>query len=121
MRDILCIRNVPFLHVLFCELLVKRIKTIIDITEIEWEGTKVVAFIVEAIVLWLVGVFGWAQIVGSLQNIKVRKSLLFTLLLWVGIMGAAAFVAFRIRNNPWPIVIGYGVSLLQILFSGRMM
>ena len=38
-------------------------------------------FIIVAVIAWLVGVFGWAQIIGSIQNLKIRKNLLFTLVL----------------------------------------
>ena len=48
-------------------------------------------FIIIATIAWLVGVFGWAQIIGSIQNIRTRKNLLFTLMLWIIIMVAGAY------------------------------
>ena len=48
-------------------------------------------FIIILIVAWFVGVWGWSQIIGSIQNLSTRKSLLFPLILWVVIMSAGAF------------------------------
>lgn len=52
-----------------------------------------IKFILITVITWLVGVFGWAQIVGSIQNLHIRKTFLFTLTLWTIIMLAGAYVA----------------------------
>ena len=76
-------------------------------------------FIIVAVVAWLVGVFGWAQIIGSIQNLRVRKSLLFTLILWVIIMAVGAYFAIHTFASLWPLIIGYAISFCQTIFSGK--
>lgn len=76
-------------------------------------------FILIAVLSWLIGVFGWAQIIGSLQNIKIRKNLLYTLILWIVILGVAAYVAIAHFNGLWALLAGYIISLLQVLGSGK--
>lgn len=37
-------------------------------------------FIIVTVIAWFVGVLGWAQIIGSMQNLQIRRDLLFTLM-----------------------------------------
>ena len=71
---------------------------------------------------WISGVFGFAQIIGSLQNRKTRGAAMsaFTIILWVLILGAICFVAHHFFFS-YRIVyyIGTGVSFIQVLFSGK--
>lgn len=76
-------------------------------------------FIIVAVIAWLVGVFGWAQIIGSIQNIRIRKNLLFTLILWTIIMVAGSYFAVATFNSAWALVVGYGISFVQIIRSGK--
>lgn len=79
-------------------------------------------FIVIMIITWFVGVFGWAQIVGSLQNVKQRgiAMTLFTISIWCLIMGGTAYVCLHFfAAHKIALCIGYGVSLVIILFSGK--
>lgn len=76
-------------------------------------------FILIAAIAWLVGVWGWAQIIGSIQNVRIRKNLWFTLLLWTIIMVAGAYLAIVVFDSVWALVIGYGISFVQIICSGR--
>lgn len=76
-------------------------------------------FVIIAAVCWMIGVWGWAQIVGSLQNIAVRKNLIFTMILWIVVMGLGAYFAVMKFNGLVPMLVGYGISLVQILGSGR--
>lgn len=75
--------------------------------------------IIVAVVAWLVGVLGWAQIIGSIQNIRIQKNLLFTLILWAIIMGAGAYFAIAVFSSLWALIIGYGISFVQIIISGK--
>lgn len=79
-------------------------------------------FIVIMVVTWFVGVFGWAQIIGSLQNIKQRGlgMTLVTVTIWCAIMGAIAWASlYFFGSQKIALYIGYGVSFLMILFSGK--
>ena len=76
-------------------------------------------FAIIAVVSWLVGVFGWAQIIGSIQNIKTRKNLLFTLILWIVILSVGVYASIAHFDSLAALLVGYIISLLQILRSGR--
>ena len=76
-------------------------------------------FIIIAAVAWILGVFGWAQIIGSLQNIKTRKSLAFTLVLWIVIMAVGGYIAIAVLQNTWALVVGYLISFIQVKAQGR--
>ena len=76
-------------------------------------------FIIIAVVCWLIGAFGWAQIIGSLQNIAVRKILYITIILWIAIMGIGAYFAVTKFDGLVPMLVGYGISLLQVLKAGK--
>ena len=78
-----------------------------------------IKFVIVAAIAWLVGVFGWAQIIGSIQNIRIRKNLLFTLILWIIIMIAGAYFAIITFDSMWALVVGYAISFVQIIRSGK--
>lgn len=78
-----------------------------------------IKFIIIAVIAWLVGIFGWAQIIGSIQNIRIRKNLLFTLILWTIIMVAGACFAIITFDSIWALVVGYAISFVQIIRSGK--
>ena len=76
-------------------------------------------FIIIAVAAWLIGVLGWAQIIGSIQNISRRKELWLPLLLWSIIMGAAAYFAITKFDGLIPLLIGYVISFISIITQGR--
>lgn len=81
-------------------------------------------FIIILVLAWLVGVFGWAQIIGCLQRIPSRKGglvgmLLFTLVLWLAIMGVGAYFAITKFDGLIPLLIGYGVSFVMVISKGK--
>lgn len=47
-------------------------------------------FLVVLLVSWVIGVVGWAQIIGSIQNIRVRPNLIIAIIIW-GIIIAGSF------------------------------
>ena len=68
---------------------------------------------------WVIGVIGWAQIVGSLQNLRKQRKYLFTLFLWAAILAAAAYVAITKFNGLVPLLAGYVVALAMVLSKGK--
>ena len=76
-------------------------------------------FIIVAVIAWLVGVFGWAQIIGSIQNLKIRKNLLFTLVLWIVLLSSGAYFAIVTFDSLWALIVGYAISFAQIISSGK--
>ena len=77
--------------------------------------------IVVAIVSWLVGIFGWAQIIGSLQNAKSRGPLmtLITIIIWICVLGGIAYFGIVKLGCKVALIIGYAVSLVMIVGKGR--
>lgn len=71
------------------------------------------------VIAWIIGVFGWSQIIGSFQNLDRRKSLFLTLIMWVLILGAVAYVAIVKFNGQIPLIIGYAISFIQVKAQGR--
>lgn len=78
------------------------------------------------IVLWILllavsyfaGVWGFAQIVGSLQT--KQKNFLVPILVWVVILAAIYFAARGLLHSEMSaLYIGYGISLIQILLAGK--
>lgn len=71
---------------------------------------------------YFAGVWGFAQIVGSLQNIKQRgpKLTVFTILLHTVLLGAIAFVVLHfISQFKTAFIVGYIISLIKILLAGK--
>lgn len=76
-------------------------------------------FIIIAAIAWVVGVFGWAQVIGSVQNIKERPNLWLTLILWNAILIIVAYIVTTKFAGLVPLGIGYIISLIQVLSSGK--
>lgn len=76
-------------------------------------------FIIIAAIAWVVGVFGWAQVIGSVQNIKERPNLWLTLILWIAILIIVAYIVTTKFAGLVPLGIGYIISLIQVLSSGK--
>lgn len=72
-----------------------------------------------AVIAWIIGVIGWSQIIGSLQNLDMKKGLIVTMVLWILIMGAIAYIAITKFNGLWPLAAGYFVSFIQVKAQGR--
>ena len=83
---------------------------------------KILIGCVVLFVAWISGVFGFAQIIGSLQNLRMRGAAMsaFTIILWALILGAICFVAHHFFF-PYRIAyyVGTGISFIQVLCSGR--
>ncbi len=70
---------------------------------------------------WLVGVFGWAQIIGGFQNLKTRGPKMFiTIIIWLAILGLSFWLVIRfLPSDIWAWVIGMIISFLQVLRQGK--
>ena len=77
-----------------------------------------VKIIVVAIAAWIIGAFGWAQIIGSIQNLSYKPSYIFTIILWLAVMGLTAYFAVAKFDCLWGLLVGFGISLLQVLSAG---
>ena len=76
-------------------------------------------FIMSVAIAWFVGVLGWAQVIGSVQNIKERPNLWLTLILWIAILIIVAYIVTTKFAGLVPLGIGYIISLIQVLSSGK--
>ena len=71
---------------------------------------------------YFIGIWGWAQIIGSIQQFKNRgaKVSLTTIVIWVILIGAAtALVFFLLPKYMIPYLAGLGIGLVNILLSGK--
>lgn len=78
--------------------------------------------IIVFVISYLIGVFGFSQIIGSLQNIKERgmKMTIITSTIWIIIIGVAFFVIYsKFNSNLISSVIAFGISFFQVLGSGK--
>ena len=81
-----------------------------------------VVFLLVLFVSFIIGVFGWAQIVGSLQTIRERgPKMLITIAIWVIILGGSYLIVNRFfSENLLAWIIAMIVSFVMILGSGKM-
>ena len=73
-------------------------------------------------IAYYAGVFGWAQIIGSFQHIHERSAgeTFATILIWLILLGGlTALVYFVLSKFFIACLVGLSVSLLQMLFIGR--
>lgn len=75
-------------------------------------------FIIILVLAFLVGSFGWSQIIGSLQR-GLRGPFLFTFFLWIAIIAVGAYFAIAKFEGLIPLLIGYGASLIFALKQGK--
>lgn len=79
-------------------------------------------------ILWVVigfasfflGVFGFAQIIGSCQNLKANKGYWITIILWSAILAGGFFLVRSVsHSNLSALYIGYAVSFVIMLGQGK--
>lgn len=83
---------------------------------------KVILHILVGYGAFMAGTFGFAQIVGSLQNLKSRgmKLTIFTIALHTCLLGVLAFLVLRfIPQYKTFFLVGYIISLIAILRAGK--
>lgn len=77
-----------------------------------------VIFVVVLFLSFIVGVFGFSQIVGTIKYFRTFSvlSALFSIALWAGILGFAAYTVITWLNYAKvALYIGYGISFLLSL------
>ena len=78
------------------------------------------AFIAVTVAAFIVGVIGFSQVIGSIQNISWRPFLVVPMLLWIAILAGGVYLELHFfPSQPLPLIIGYVVALLAVLSSGR--
>ena len=79
--------------------------------------------IVVAVIGLIVGVFGWAQIIGSIQHASERGAgmTLATIIIWTVILGAVAllFMNVVLTGHVKALLVGYAISLILVLAQGK--
>lgn len=69
---------------------------------------------------YFIGLFGWAQIIGSIRYRRVRGSKItfITIFVWAVILGCAFAAVWILINKMFvPYIVGSAVSLVHILFQ----
>jgi hypothetical protein len=77
-------------------------------------------FIITLAVAYVVGVFGFAQIIGSFRTFHIRGpgASMFTIILWsVILFGVAKLLLSFLGNETTALWIGYGISCVQMLMQ----
>ena len=83
---------------------------------------SIVLFVVVLAVSFIIGTFGFSQIIGSLQNVGVRGIgvTLFTIILWGAVIVGSFFLMKHIQpDKTLPFLIGMGASFIAVLSQGR--
>lgn len=83
---------------------------------------NILIFILITIATWFIGVFGFCQIIGSIQYVRVRAIplTLFTVLFWVSVLGIITTIILMFLNTyKVALFIGYIVALLMSLSAGK--
>ena len=82
---------------------------------------NIIIFIVVFALSWIVGVIGWAQVVGGFQNLKTKgTTMIITIILWLAIISGTLFVVLKFfRMNLWAWIIGMAVAFFQVIRSGK--
>lgn len=81
---------------------------------------KFLAFFGVLFVSFLIGTFGFAQIVGSIQNIKTNKFGFITIIIWIALLiGSYLLMKRFVPNNSTAYYIGMVGSLIAILGQGK--
>jgi uncharacterized membrane protein YidH (DUF202 family) len=78
--------------------------------------------IIIAIATWALGVFGFSQVIGSIQNFKQRGAAasIITISIWIIILGAGYYTVNKyFSSSIVGLYIGYGVSLINVFMSGK--
>ena len=65
------------------------------------------------------GIVGFAQIVGSMQNITKRPRLIITIILWCIYLSVGAYLAIVKFGELVPLCIGYVLSFVMVLAEGK--
>lgn len=81
-----------------------------------------VILILVGIVAYVIGVFGWSQIIGSLQNIKQRGlgMSFLTILIWTSIILGSFLITKKFFNSQLlGFYSGIVISFVQIIFAGK--
>lgn len=79
---------------------------------------QVFLFIVVAVVAFVVGIFGFAQIIGSLRT--KQKNFLLPIIIWLAILVGEFFLARLIVVNYMnAFYIGTGIAFVIILFQKK--
>lgn len=80
-----------------------------------------------AVIVWLasfaIGTFGFAQIIGSLQNLKTRPPLasFLTIVIWLAILAGSYFLMrWLVPDRAIVYYIAMGLSFIIILSKGKM-
>ena len=79
-------------------------------------------FFIVLAVCFIAGDFGFAQIIGSIQNYYLRGPALtiITCVIWVAVLTGVTIGAIKIgHDGVVPILMGYGIALAMVLSAGR--
>ena len=68
------------------------------------------SFIIILVIAWLLGVFGWSQVIGSIRT--KQNGFVVTIIIWLAV---GAYFAITKFGGIVPMVIGYVISIIVVL------
>lgn len=75
-----------------------------------------VLFIIILAVSYILGLFGFAQIIGSIQNARARGFMtVITIVSWVAILFGGYYLVAHFFTSAKPLFIGYAVAFVSLL------
>lgn len=73
-------------------------------------------FIIVLAVSYILGLFGFAQIIGSIQNARARGFMaVITIVSWAAILFGGYYLVAHFFTNAKPLFIGYGIAFISLL------
>jgi hypothetical protein len=83
---------------------------------------EILMILIVGTIVYLIGVFGWAQIIGCLQSVRERGIVmtLITLFIWVGILGTSFLIAESFFSKYMTVYfIVMVISFIQVILAGK--
>lgn len=78
----------------------------------------IVGCIIVGVLAYILGVFGFAQVIGSIQT--RQKIWGVTVIVWLILLAAGWFVVYKFfGQHIIGLYVGYGLSFVSVLLSGR--
>ena len=82
-----------------------------------------ITMLIVGVIGWVVGLFGWAQIIGSVQHAHERGPVMtcVTIVLWIVILAVLAGLFWKVFLTDYisSFLIGYAISFVMILLHGN--
>lgn len=80
---------------------------------------KILVWIASVVVSYLIGVFAWSQIIGSIQNFSDNHKLIIPLILWAMILFVGYTILQMLFKTDFAVLLGYAISFVMVKAQGK--